>query len=287
MSTSRDVTILVNSCDLYIDAWYPFFKLLSIQWPNCPYKKILNSETITFQSEFSDVKTICTGKNAWSQRLKKCLEYVDTEFVLFFLEDQFLREPVNTYQFEQTVDYMRENKDVGVIFVHHTDKQKLDYNLPYFSRDEITDKFRIVGLSALYRKDYLLKILRAHETPWEFEQYASIRSKRYPEKVLQYSKEYPPMFVFDDKIEIGYGITQRKWLPKNKELFEQYDIHVNFENLGWFNPNEDNLFKTDIKIQGNTSQKKALRERLYKIKHFFKASKRKITKKIREIRSLI
>ena len=283
----EDVTILINSCDLYMDAWYPFFKLLSIQWPDCSYNKILNTETITFHSEFPDVKTICTGKGNWSQRLIKCLEQVETEFVLFFLEDQFLREPVNVHWFDNTVDFMRENKDVGVIFVRHTEKQKLNYKTPYFSRDEITDKFRIVGLTALYRKDYLLKILRPHENPWEFEKYASIRSKRYPEKVLQYSKEYPPMFVFDDKIEKGYGITQRKWLPKNKELFEKYNIHVNFENLGWFNLEEDKLSEKVVKIQRDKSQKKSLREHLYKIKNFFKVTKRKVNKKMKEIRSMI
>ena len=36
-----EVTILVNSCDLYEDTWYPFFKLLQLQWPECPYKVVL------------------------------------------------------------------------------------------------------------------------------------------------------------------------------------------------------------------------------------------------------
>ena len=34
MNNKNDVTILVNSCDKYEDAWEPFFKLFSIQWPN-------------------------------------------------------------------------------------------------------------------------------------------------------------------------------------------------------------------------------------------------------------
>ena len=49
----NSVTILVSSCDLYEDAWYPFFKLLKIQWPECEqYRIVLNTETKTYNPDF-------------------------------------------------------------------------------------------------------------------------------------------------------------------------------------------------------------------------------------------
>lgn len=231
----KDVTILVNSCDLYEDAWEPFFRLLHIQWSDCGYEIVLNSETKEYSCDFFNIKTHCAGLNkSWSQRVLECLNEIESEYVLFFLEDQFLREPVNVDWFNKTVDYMRANDDVGVIFLRQTGKQKVAFVEDFFPRDRVTDTFRIVGLTALYRKDYFKKILRAHENPWEYERYASIRSKRYNDQVLQYNKDNPPIFVFDDKIEKGYGITSRKWLPRNKELFDRYNIEVNFDNLGWY-----------------------------------------------------
>ena len=55
MALANDVTILVNSCDKYEDAWEPFFKLFSIQWPECPYKIILNTESKNFSCDYLSV----------------------------------------------------------------------------------------------------------------------------------------------------------------------------------------------------------------------------------------
>ena len=81
-----DITILVNSCDFYEDAWDPFFKLLKIQWPNCPYKIALNTEKKVYQCDFMNVRTIKTGKEvSWTARLRSALNQIDSEYVLFFL----------------------------------------------------------------------------------------------------------------------------------------------------------------------------------------------------------
>ena len=86
----QDVTILVNSCDLYEDAWDPFFRLLKIQWPDCAYPVILNTETKEYHCDFMDVRTVKSGKKrSWSARLKYALDQIETRFVLFSLEDFF------------------------------------------------------------------------------------------------------------------------------------------------------------------------------------------------------
>ena len=90
-----DVTILVNSCDLYEDTWYPFFKLLQMQWPDCPYKVMLNTETKEYNCPFMNVETIKSGnEKSWTARLKYALNKIDSEFVLFFLEDFFFLNPL-------------------------------------------------------------------------------------------------------------------------------------------------------------------------------------------------
>ena len=71
MDKNTDVTILVNSCDLYEDVWEPFFRLLKIQWPECEqYRIVLNTETKEYNCEFLKVETICGGRNStWSERI--------------------------------------------------------------------------------------------------------------------------------------------------------------------------------------------------------------------------
>lgn len=278
------VTLLVNSFDLHEDAWEPFFRLLKIQWPECEYPCVLNTETKVFDCDFMDVKTICSGKGkTWSESVIYCLNQIDSEYILYFLEDEFLMERVNTEWFKNTLQYMQEHKDVGVIFVRHSGKQKADSDVPYISRFELTDKFPVVGLAALYRKEYFLKLLRKHENPWEYERYASIRSKRMKEKVLQYSRNYPPMFVFYDEIENGYGITRGKWLPKNKELFEKYGIAVNFDRLGFL----DTVDEKKTKISEPPREQNGLKKKLYAVKKTIVRIPRKVKHTIRTIKSLI
>ena len=89
---AKDFTIIVNSCDKYEDTWFPFFKLMKIHWPCCDnYDIILNTETKQYTCDFMKLRTINGGTSAtWSERLKNILEQIDTEFVLFFLDDFFI-----------------------------------------------------------------------------------------------------------------------------------------------------------------------------------------------------
>ena len=124
----RDVTILVNSCDLYEDTWYPFFKLLQIQWPDCPYRIVLNTETKKYDCPFLNVETINSGNGlSWTARLKYVLNQIDSEFVLFFLEDFFLLEPVRTEAFDKAWSIIKENQDVGLIHFTPIEKEMSEY----------------------------------------------------------------------------------------------------------------------------------------------------------------
>ncbi|MCQ2744737.1 MAG: hypothetical protein MJ230_08130 [bacterium] len=285
---SDDVTILVNSCDLYEDAWYPFFYLLNEQWPGCPYKIVLNTETLNFSCDFLKVTTINSNpKFSWSKRLLNVLSKIDTEFVFFVLDDEFLLKPVNVEEFDKLIGYMKNNPDVGVIYPHKNEKQPETIGGKYFSRDLIKNAHRLVCIASVWRKDYLKKILRKHESPWEFEAYAPIRSKRYKYQILQYNKDMPDLFVYDNQLQKGYGITSRKWLPNTKKLFDSYGIKVNYDNLGWY------PFTTQLEAVGSkgnktkSNEQKGLREALYKIKRAIKCFPRRTKSMFRKLLSLI
>lgn len=236
MIKDSNVTILVNSCDLYEDAWFPFFKLLKIHWPECEkYDIVINTEEKVYDCDFLNVRTFSGGKTStWSKRLIDCLNTIHTEYVLFFLEDEFILKRINESEFQNMIDYLDKNPDVGVIYPHKNKKQTFPIEDKYFSRDLITKNKRLVCICAVWRKSYLLKILCETENPWEFECNAPERSKQFPERILQYNNSLPDLITYDDQVDLGYGITDKKWLPKTKELFEQYGITVNYSNLGFY-----------------------------------------------------
>lgn len=278
------VTILINSCDLYEDAWEPCLKLFKIQWPNCSYDFVINSETKIYNGEFSEVKTICPNRKdlTWSQRFKYALEHIDSPYILFTLEDYFPLSKINAPLFEKAVGVLDNNPNVGMICLSHTERENIktdDYEDENFYSRVINPKCMIWCRINLYRRDYLLKLLKMHETIWEFEGFASYRAKKLNYIILQQNSKNDEVFTFKVKIEDGYGISLRKWLPRNVDLFNKYNIPVNYNNLGIAKQNEFTVKSTDKRKQ------KSLIERLYRIKLMPRKIKKKIYKKVRNFKS--
>ncbi|MBQ6570222.1 MAG: hypothetical protein IJL87_08185 [Clostridia bacterium] len=235
----KDVSILVNTCDLYEDAWNPFFRLLQIQWKDCPKKVYLNTETKKYTDPYFDVVTVNSSPgDKWGARLLKAIDKIDTEYVFFFLEDFFIQKPVNTDILETAISCLDNEKDVGAIrFVPHVSAswcEKGTETYGYFSFIPLSWKARNTTMPSLWRKDYLKKITRAYESPWEFETFGSVRSAKMPYRVLVQNESAPIAVYIDYQIKYGYGISKRRWLKNNKELFDKYGIVVDFSRLGWF-----------------------------------------------------
>ncbi len=294
----NNLTILVNTCDKYESVWEPFFRLLLKQWPECKdCIFVLNSETKVYNCDFLNVRTVCSGtKLTWSARLKNVLKQIDTEYVLYFLEDFFLLQRVNNDAFMEALDYIKSNHDIGYIGLKYSPEHifkegsEVDLSQHFLNKDDIVTINRVNSMTALWRKDWLLTLLRSHETPWEFEIYGSVRSRRTNMKVLKINNindVCAPIFDYGVDVKYGYGITRGKWLPKNVELFKQHGIEVDFDLLGI----DYDLYSAangNIKESHNTvSRKQGIRENLYTVKHGIKIVIRKTRKTIRKIRSLI
>ena len=178
---------------------------------------------------------------------------------------------------------MDNNPNVGMICLSHTEQTGIktdQYEDENFYSRVINEKCMIWCRICLYRREYLLKLLRDHETIWEFEKYASARARKLDYIILQQNSNKPEVFTFKIKIEEGFGITRRKWLPKNVELFEKYGIDVNYENLGLYA-----VSAVSDKPKQNEIKKSDIREILYKVKHFLKELKKKANKLYRKYKS--
>ena len=236
-----------------------------------------------------DVETInFNNEGSWSKRLKNVLEQIDSEYILYFLEDFFLESPVNVESFNRALDLIKSDEKIGYIGL----KYNRSYNFKktgvtiskesFLDKDDLITCNRVNSMTALWRKDWLISLLKMHETPWDFEKYGSIRSRRTDRKVLIINNHVcAPVFHYEIDVEYGMGIYGGKWLENNKALFEKYGIEVDFDNLGLYQK------KLPIENIGNEIDKKSLREKVYSVKHFFKVQKRKLRKLVRKIRSLM
>lgn len=284
---NKKVAILINSCDLYEDVWNPFFSLFKTQWPDCPYDIYLNTENKTYVCDFLDVKTITTGnEKPWTMRIKKALDEIESDYILFTLEDFFLLNRVDETKFSDIISEMQNKREVGFVFFTPLGvKYDIDYKPDtLFSDVSKYADYRVNACLGLWKKEFLLQMLYLDGSPWEFEHNATRLSWLSKHRCCVINPDYSSIFSYSILPSEGYGITQRKWLPKNKELFDKYNIQVNFSTLGFIEKKSDSLNKTkqSEKAKIKTSQKHFSTFRRKIQKH-----KKRIKKQIRYFNDLL
>ena len=237
------ITVLVNSCDKYEDAWDPFFELLHIYGGSFPYPIVLNTERKQYSSKWFKVRTVNTPKKcSWSKRLLHVLDQIDTEYIFFLLDDYFLEMPFDHDRFARVIDYMDSHPEAGCcdIAPRYADTPEDAIKIREEYRDfedcfveRSLPKYNINCAPYVWRTVILKKLLRKSEDVWEFEDNAGYRAKYADIKVIRYYMHYPSIYEYNFRIWSGIGITRGQWLPGNKAFFERHGIHVNFERLGF------------------------------------------------------
>ena len=238
----QNITILVNSCDKYEDAWHPFFECLWHFAGELSYPIVLNTETKQYSSPHYDIMTVNTPNvQTWSERLLNVLEFINTEFVLFLLDDYFLKDTFDRKRFESVVEYMKQYPDTGLVdirprWAESAEEEALNRERYNNIEDSFVERnqevFNITCSPAIWRTDILKSLLRPHEDIWSFEYYSGIRAKKYGIKVVRFFTRVPTIYEYDYQVWTGMGITAGQWLPKNKAFFDSLGIEVNYDRLG-------------------------------------------------------
>ena len=106
-----DITLVILSSDPYQPILKVWEKYFNKHWPQCPYKvlspcnhKHFESDTINFVVTGIDAREDATH---FKPMLLQVLDKVDTEYILYMVEDQILVNDVIEENFIHTIDYMR------------------------------------------------------------------------------------------------------------------------------------------------------------------------------------
>jgi hypothetical protein len=253
-------SILINTCDKYEDCWNPFFKLFSIYWPSYKGKIYLNTE---YKDHSYDNLNIIPLKIAeekqdenpitWSECLMRALDKIDSDIVLYMQEDYFLKDKVKNNLVDQYVELMTQNKDIGCI--HLTDQALKSYEneKKYIGLNavKLKQRYRISCQAALWKKDVLLKHIRAYENAWEFEEFGSQRSAIYNDEFYVVDKKKVKQHYFEIIPYIFTGIVQGKWNEAVVTLFNKHDISIDYSIRGFIKDKKPKSIKQRIAYRLN------------------------------------
>lgn len=265
---NADCCVLLNSCDKYEDAWYPFFSLLKKYWSDCPYKIYLNTETKTYAFDGLNIESINLPNSlrnkqcSWSLRLKHVLKRIKNKYILFFLEDFFLLDKVKQKEIDKAIDWLENYRDISC-FQFYPNSELLsedDHVFPGYQRRSLQGKWWLRCQTAVWRRKDLLKYLNPYEDAWQFEEYGTNIAKLYNKRFYNCCDAKICPFLYSVNRDTGYGIYDGEWLKSNIDLFNREGIKVDFSNLGLYTGTGRKPFKC-------YPSKKTVREKMMFLLH--------------------
>ena len=237
----NDLTVLVNTSDGFEDCWSPFFSLFATYWPDWQGPLLLNTEQKSYVHpglaiRCTRVAAGATRRLTWSECLMRCLDSIDTPYVLYLQEDYFLEAPVRSELLDPLLDELRAGRadvirlmECGGSGPWHPTAHDWLWKVDQRAR------YRIALQAALWRREILRSHLRRHENAWQLEVFGSVRARRRrSEQVLCVNRD---RFHGPGREIVPYtptGIVKGRWdRDIVVDLFARHGIEVDFARRGF------------------------------------------------------
>ena len=215
MKALDEVGIIYMSCDKYSDLWIEYFRLFRRNWPECPFK--IYVLTNTTGPSIEGVEKLEVGKDiTWSDNLLAALERVGHRYVLLLLDDFFLVDRVPGEWVAERIRWAVEN-DVNCLRLspgHPKPVEKCDHNIGLIPKGAI---YRTSVRFPLWKKETLRKVLKRGESAWDFELAGSYRSDEFDHFYAIYSEPF----------KFANCIIKGRWDPRALRLVERHGVRLN------------------------------------------------------------
>jgi hypothetical protein len=162
--------VLISSCDAFNDCWAPMIFSLKKFWSDCPfpiffisnYKKV-NDERIKFINVEKD--------KGFASNLGNALNKIECDFIIYFQEDYFLIDYVNTEAIKNHICHCNENS-IDFLKIHGNDflyRDNYRINQSDYCKNPIDVRYAINTSVAIWKKDTLLRLCVEGYSGWDWE----------------------------------------------------------------------------------------------------------------------
>jgi len=166
---------------------------------------------------------------------------VDTEIILFMLDDFFISRPVEIEALQRCLEVMQGQRYSNITLSEHGhERPARETDHPLLLKVEQRARYRVTTSPALWRKPALRAYLRKNENAWEFEIFGSRRAWKKtdtffivdPRALKNGAEGVIPYFqsVHDS------GIFKGKWQKEIRPFFRDEGIEVDYSNRGFYSP---------------------------------------------------
>lgn len=241
---SKQLTIVVNSCDLYDDLWIPFFTLLKKYWNTAGIRILLNTESKSFQMDGLEIECVHSPKDyPYGKRMLNVLSKVKTPYVLPLLDDFFLRSPVNVDTIERIIDWM-ENDSQIVCFNCDCLQVYMDFEIDKYAkyrRIPMGNDYTLNMQAAVWRTESLKNYWRPNVSPWEWEVICNYLTMKHMKHKFYCLLNIKDTFMDYGHYKFGdiWGVYRGKWVKEDViPLFQKEGIEVDYSKRGFYDPED-------------------------------------------------
>lgn len=223
-------TVFVCSSDRFADCWNPFFSLFKKFWPGFSGEILLATETQSYQFPGLTITCPCVQKDTrreltWSEIIYKSLDHVKTSHILLFLEDYFLKGPVDAQRLEQHFQRMRQEN-----FDHQMLISMPGNNLPTPWPDLVERAkdapYRISTQTGFWKTAVIRQYLRMHESPWQFEHWGTRRAARRNDRFYAIHPDDININGYIINYYIRGAVTKGRWQPTVPEFLKTHELEL-------------------------------------------------------------
>lgn len=265
---ASDCTILVASCDAYLDILSPFFKLLKKNWPELKYDIVLSTETSDFRFKGLDIVNIHPSRleSTWTERIYEALSKIKSKQIFLLCDDFFVYDKVNNDKIEEIVGWLKSDSRIASFTLWPSAQGGCRSRYNGFSLQPRDAKYKIAIIAGLWNKKWLQKYLKnTKENAWQFEPNANKRSHKmfFPGRFYAMLDKQDSIFPYDfSKV----GLFSGEWLPDTRRIFKENNIKIDFAKRGVFDnvyrslsQSTQNAFVVDSKILPNRYYEKPIK----------------------------
>ncbi len=200
--------VYVASCDSYADLCPGFFNAFQRYWPDCEYSVYLGSDHTPCNLAHATPLLSDVG-NIWSLRVRDHLRCIKEPYVLFMLEDFFIRKPVDTGMVREALRFAQA-EDAGLVrLIPRPGPNSTINNHDWIGECVGCYPYRICTQASIWNRTYLIQLLSESESIWQFEHNVQKRSIASQKRIYAAQVDVIPYrgVLFHHVVEKG------RWIP--------------------------------------------------------------------------
>lgn len=217
-----NVSVLIMTCDGYSDLLEPFNTLYKRYWKH-PYKTYIGTEEKDCEY-FEAIKT----KGSWTARVRQTLEKIDSDYVIFLLDDFFFHKKVNQERIEVLIPQFKDNTAV-FNFELNKDTKTEENALNGFKKRLNKQMYLCSCQPSIWNRKILIELLQQDMNPWQWE--TQVLDSKYDFYINTTDLIFDIGYYEERK---SWCVVQGKWAVECRSLFKRENIEVDFSKRGFY-----------------------------------------------------